>query len=96
MDYIAHLQALLEEPPDLRDHEFPAVCTHVPYGAYPPAIRIEVYRETPEPLEDSDCIPGREEDTGHFRRPSLGVSTNPYSDTFWGHSEVQLTNDPHH
>lgn len=95
MDYIAHLQALLQEPPDLCDHEFPAVCTPVPYSAYPPAIRIQVYRETADPLQDTDCLPTEEEDASRSRRPSLGASTTSYSDAWWAHSEI-LTPTTHH
>lgn len=95
MDYITHLQALLQEPPNLCDHDFPAVCAPVPYSAYPPAIRIQVYREAAEPLQDSDFDPAREEDETRSPCPALGDSTNPYCEAWWGHSEA-LTTPPHH
>lgn len=94
MDYITQLQALLQEPPDLCDHDFPAVCAPVPYSAYPSAIRIQVYREAAEPLQDSDFDPAREDET-RSRRPALGDSTNPYCEAWWGPSEA-LTTPPHH
>ncbi|KAK8375043.1 hypothetical protein O3P69_017781 [Scylla paramamosain] len=55
MDYISHLQALLQEPPDLCDSNFPTMCTPVPYSVYAPSVRIQLklyYIRRPEEAWD--------------------------------------------
>lgn len=87
MDYISHLQALLQDPPDLCDGDFPAICTPVPYSGYAPSVRIQIFRDTANSLRDTSSVPDDEE-MGRTRRQPLGSTTHIYGGTCWDDTEV--------
>ncbi|XP_063889111.1 uncharacterized protein LOC135115916 [Scylla paramamosain] len=78
MDYISHLQALLQEPPDLCDSNFPTMCTPVPYSVYAPSVRIQVFRGDASSLHDSASVPESKEEITTTRRQSLESANNSY------------------
>ncbi|XP_045114898.1 uncharacterized protein LOC123506695 [Portunus trituberculatus] len=80
MDYISHLQALLQEPPDLCDNNFPAMCTPVPYSVYAPSVRIQMFRDAASSLRDATNVCESKEEMTTIHRQSQ-VSANSYGDT---------------
>ena len=88
MDYITHLQALLQEPPDLCDGDFPNMCTPVPYSVYAPSVRIQLFRDTANSMRDPTSVPDNEDMTCARHQP-LGSTNHSYGGTCWGDTEVR-------